>query len=34
MLALGAELAFTAYTNGDAVQILPMPQFGLMYYFR
>jgi len=33
-LALGAELALTAYTNGDAVQVLPMPQFGLMYYFR
>jgi hypothetical protein len=33
-LALGAELAVTAYTNGDAVQVLPMPQFGLMYYFR
>ncbi len=33
-LALGAELGITAYTNGDAVQVLPMPQFGLMYYFR
>lgn len=33
-LALGAELAITAYTNGDAVQVLPMPQFGLVYYFR
>ncbi len=33
-LALGAELAITAYTNGEAVQVLPMPQFGLVYYFR
>lgn len=33
-LALGAELAITAYTNGDAIQVLPMPQFGIMYYFR
>ncbi|MCS7176328.1 MAG: hypothetical protein NZ960_01675 [Candidatus Kapabacteria bacterium] len=34
LLALGAELAITAYTNGDALQVLPLPQFGLMYYFR
>ncbi len=33
-LALGAEIAITAYTNGDAIQVLPMPQFGVMYYFR
>ncbi|MCS6965627.1 MAG: hypothetical protein NZ473_02500 [Candidatus Kapabacteria bacterium] len=33
-MSLGAEVALTAYANDGAVQVFPVPQLGLMYYFR